>query len=76
MSSICGNIYGKSMDGGQLHFTWVYLVMNCAVISRLRHGIFGYYGHAEMPAAGYPGIHDRCQNCEGGVFRDTFVLRN
>ena len=31
------------------------LVMNGAVISRLRHGIFGYYGHAEMPAAGYPG---------------------
>ena len=34
---------------------FVNLVMNGAVISRLRHGIFGYYGHAEMPAAGYPG---------------------
>ena len=65
------------MVGNCTVLLWSILVTTLiiAVISRLRHGIFGYSGYAEMPAAGYPGIHDRCQNCEGGVFRDTFVTR-
>ena len=57
---------------------WSILVTTLVIafISRLSHGIFGYSGYAEMPAAGYPGIHDWCQNCEGRVFHDTFVTQN
>ena len=64
------------MVGNCTVLLWSILVTTLviAVISRLRHGIFGYSGYAEMPAAGYPGIHDRCQNCEGGVFRNTKYL--
>ena len=46
------------------------------VISRQRHGIVGYYGHAEIPAAGYRGISLPKMKCKGGVFRSTFVQQN
>ena len=66
------------MVGNCTVFLWSIWVTTLviAVNSRLYHGIFGHPGYAEMPAAGYPGIYDLCQNCEGGVFHDTFVTRN